>query len=193
MIQRARAGAGPDRDALFGAIYDELRRVAGSIPRVGRAGETMQATALTHELWLEFARRFPDAPRVVGENRATFFRSVALAMRTILRDHHRKRLASKRGGERRRVDLDDASDAAGAERESLDFLELDGALDALEQHNPRWHNVVLHRFFGGRTIGETARILGIADSTVIADWKIARAWLRARARDRAGPSDRGTV
>ncbi len=184
LIRHAREGSGRERDALFEAVYDELKRIAASVPRVGRVGETMQPTVLTHELWLELARRFPDAPRAIEESRATFFRSVALAMRTILRDYHRGRVAAKRGGGRARAGLDDLdAGAPGEDGDSARFLAIDEAIEALEAYNERWHAVVLQRFYGGRTIEQTAEILGVAPSTVIADWKLARAWLRGRLQE----------
>ena len=176
-IAAARAGDEAARAELFSALYGELKRIAARTPHVGRPGDTMQPTVLANETFLELTRRFPPPPRSIPESRATFFRTVALAMRTILRDHWRGKLAAKRGGGARGVALDEAHVGA-ADREALEFLALDEALDRLERYNARWHHVVLHRYFAGRTISETAEMVGVAESTVSSDWQLARAWLR---------------
>ncbi|MCA9299257.1 MAG: hypothetical protein KDA28_09335, partial [Phycisphaerales bacterium] len=93
LIEAARANEPGAREQLFDAVYAELKIIARSSRFVGAEGETLQPTVLVSETYLELERRFPVPPRDTPENRATFFRSVALAMRTILRDHWRRQRA----------------------------------------------------------------------------------------------------
>lgn len=165
------------REDLFALIHEDLRAIARSTPHVGRHGDTLQPTVLVNELFIQLDRRFPAPPRDRPESRATFFRSVALVMRTIVRDHWRARIADKRGGGLGAVPLK-GDEADPATLDQTDFLALDDALGGLERYNRRWYEVVLMRYFAVRSIEETALLLGIADSTVSSDWRLARAWLR---------------
>ena len=182
LIQSSRDGDAEARERLFSAVYGELRRIASSSRFVGRYGDTMQATALANEAYLFFERHFPVPPKDQRENRETFFRTVALAMRTILRDYWRSKHAARRGGEDQPVAIGDhdVPDIHESEFGGVDFLDLDEALRRLEGRNARWFGVVMHRYFGGRTIQETAELMGISPATVKADWTLARAWLRMK-------------
>lgn len=186
LIESSRKG---DRDAsgrLFALIYDELKVIARRSRYAGGHGETMQPTALANEAYMVFERRFPIPPSGERESRETFFRTVALAMRTILRDHWRRKNAEKRGGGDKPVALGAHDPAArgtpgsdgDGEMDQLDFLSLDAALDALEQYNERWCDVVMHRYFAGRSIEETAELMGVGVTTIKSDWQLAKAWLR---------------
>ncbi|MEC9374440.1 MAG: ECF-type sigma factor, partial [Planctomycetota bacterium] len=86
LIVAARHGDREAKDALFNLVYEELRAIAHRTPLVGRDGETMQPTVLANEAYLQFVRRIPPPPENEPDSRAAFFRTVALAMRTILRD-----------------------------------------------------------------------------------------------------------
>jgi RNA polymerase sigma factor (TIGR02999 family) len=97
-------------------------------------------------------------------------------MRQVLVDYARARLASKRGGAKRQVTLDDALFAK--ESHSLDILVLDEVLRRLEQLNPRHSRIVELHFIGGLSFEEIAEVLGIAVRSVTRDWAMARAWLR---------------
>ncbi|MCA9312471.1 MAG: sigma-70 family RNA polymerase sigma factor [Phycisphaerales bacterium] len=191
LIRAARDGGQAERDHLFRTVYEELRLMAQSMRHVGHDGQTLQATVLANETFLELQRRFPLPPERIPESRATFFRTVALAMRTILRDYWRARTALKRGGGSRPARLADADLAATPEidEDAEAFIALDEALSRLQAHNERWYDVAMQRFFGGRTIPETARILEISESTVQADWRQARAWLRTAMEE--GEDNRG--
>ena len=79
LIRATREGDEAARDRLFALVYDELRRIAARRPGVGRQGETMQATALVHEAYLFFEKRFPEPPCEERENREVFYRTAALA------------------------------------------------------------------------------------------------------------------
>jgi len=178
LIEQTRPGDTDAQLRLFHLVYEELIRIAHRQQQAGRDGETMQPTVLANEAYLLLMRNIPAPPQGEKENRRTFFRTAALAMRAILRDYWRRKNASKRGGEQPPVALGDLDAVAPQGRDRVDFLALDAALNELESYNRRWYDVVMHRYFGGRTIEETAELLGIAPATVKSDWSFARAWLR---------------
>lgn len=180
LIQAARTGDDDARDRLLARVYDELRKIARQSRFVGEHGLTMQPTALAHEAILQLEQRFPAPPHGQPESRRTFFRSMSLAMRTLLRDHWRQKHAAKRGGDRDVVPIGDASIAEreSGELDRLDFLALDESLNRLEQYNARWFEVVMHRYFSGLSLEETASLLECGLTTTKSDWKLARAWLR---------------
>ncbi|HEY6400776.1 MAG TPA: ECF-type sigma factor [Blastocatellia bacterium] len=168
-------------DQLMPLVYAELRRLAKSYMRRERGGQTMQTTALIHEVYL----RLIDADRVRLENRARFFAAAARLMRQVLVDLARERGSRKRGGEARRVSLDEAMAVIKQPDEGL--LALDEALSALAQIDPRKSQVVELRFFGGLDVEETAEALCVSVETVHRDWRLARSWLSRRLR--GGKSD----
>jgi RNA polymerase sigma-70 factor (ECF subfamily) len=168
------AGAG-DRAALerlYLQVYDELRRLAEARLRRERAGHTLQPTALVNEAYL---RLNPEAS--TWENRRHFFGAAAQAMRSILVDHARQKLADKRDGGAR-VTLADLN--IQAPEEDLDILAVSDALDVLAQEDPRLSEVVSLRFFAGMSVEETARALDVSPITIKRDWAFARAWLCER-------------
>jgi RNA polymerase sigma-70 factor (ECF subfamily) len=179
LIQASSAGDRKAQDRLFAVVYDELHRIASRSRFVGGAGETLQATALVNEAYIALSQRLALARTTSSSTRDAFYTAVGRAMRTILRDHWRSRNAEKRGGGARAAALPDTEVVAApsSDFDAIDFLALDQALDRLEQFNPRWFQVVTHRYFAGREIDETAELLGISKSTVKSDWQLARAWL----------------
>lgn len=168
------AGSG-DRAALerlYVHVYEELRRLAESRLRHERAGHTLQPTALVNEAYL---RLTSDGSG--WENRRHFFGAAAQAMRRILVDHARQKLADKRAGGAR-VTLSDLN--VHAPEEDLDVVAVSDALDVLAQEDPRLAEVVSLRFFAGMSVDETARALDVAPITIKRDWAFARAWLCER-------------
>jgi RNA polymerase sigma factor (TIGR02999 family) len=165
-------------DELFPLVYEELRQRAGKLLSLERREHTLQRTALVHEAYLRLVRAGSSF-----QTRLHFFNAAALAMRRILLNHAAQHGTAKRGGGRGRVDLDDldaAAAAAAAARppgESMDWIELDEALKRLEAASPRQHQVVMLRFFSGRTEREIAQMLGVSEPTVRRDWATARLWL----------------
>lgn len=157
-----------DPSPIWSLVYDELRQVAR---RQWRGGDTLQATALVHEVYMRLA----DDARVMGRGRAYFFGAAVNAMRQIAIDHARKRSRAKRGGDAVPVTLK----TGDAEVESLatDVLDLHHALEKLAQLNGRQARVVECRYFGGLDVDETAEALEISARTVKRDWMLARAWL----------------
>ena len=158
-------------DALVPMVYGELRAVAQNQLAGEAAGHTLNATAVVHEAFLRIAR----LNRIDWQDRAHFFAIAAQACRRVLVDHAVRRNTRKRGGDRRRVDLDAVVLFDDADADS--FLALNEALERLGAMDERQVRVVECRFFGGMTIEETAEALGVSPATVKRDWTLARAWL----------------
>jgi RNA polymerase sigma factor (TIGR02999 family) len=159
---------------LIPLLYDELRRLAGHFLREERPGHTLQPTALVHEAYLKLAGQ-----RAGFENRAQFMAVAAQAMRRILVDYARGRVAAKRGGGMALLDIEIATTGAAATVEqSEELLAIDEALERLAAIDPKQAKVVEMRYFGGLTVEETAAALDIAPRTVKREWAMAKAWLR---------------
>lgn len=167
-------------DRLFPLVYDELRRLA-AVVRQGRAGETLNATALVHEAFLKLAASSGPSVR----DRAHFFRVAARAMRQVLADAAAHRSAARRGGGQLLVTLDDTVSATPALTPD-ELLDLERALQALGERNPRQLAVVECHLFAGLTLEETGEAVGASVPTVVRDLRFARAWLTRRLRDGAG-------
>jgi RNA polymerase sigma factor (TIGR02999 family) len=164
-------------DDLLPLVYRELHRQAAGYLRRERRGHSLQPTALVNEAYL----------RLVGhgggwQNRAHFFGVAAQVMRHILVDRARRRQAGKRGGDLLRITLDDAVAGAAFKGEELDLIELDQALRELAALDPGKARLVELRFFGGLTAAEAAGVMGVSESTVTREWRLARAWLHRRLR-----------
>ncbi len=157
-------------DRLLPLVYDELRALAGSFFARQTPGHTLQPTALVHEAYMKLA----DSD-LEWASRAHFFAVAAKAMRQVLMNHARDKVAAKRGGGWQRITLD-AAVTPMATRE-IDILALDEALDRLNALSERQARVIELRFFGGLTIAEAAHILGVGTTTVEDDWHLAKAWL----------------
>ena len=158
-------------ESLFPLLYEELRRIAHRQLAVEREGHTLCTTALVHEAYVKLA----DQTRAQFASRAHFLAVAAQAMRRILVGYARKVRAEKRGGNWRRLDLDQVDIPIEERAEAL--VGLDGALERLTKLNPRLSHVVECRFFGGMTEEETATALGVTERTVRRDWVKAKGWL----------------
>jgi RNA polymerase sigma-70 factor (ECF subfamily) len=161
-------------DDLMPIVYADLRRLAGGYMRRESADHALQPTALVHEAYV----RLIDQKQVKWRNRAHFFGVAAGMMRRILVDNARRRRAEKRGGDWERVTLADVEAAADGQPE-IDVLALNDALERLAEFDPQQERIVELRYFGGLTIEETAEVVGISPATVVREWTIAKAWLRA--------------
>ncbi len=159
------------RDRLVPIVYDELRRLAGGFFRRERDGHTLQPTALLHEALLRLFQQQP--PRVQG--REQFYGLIAQLMRRVLVDHARRRMADKRGGGVTRVTLGEASGALADN--GFAVLDTEQALTRLERMDKRQARIVEMRVFAGFEVAEIASVLGVSESTVKREWRIARAWL----------------
>jgi RNA polymerase sigma-70 factor, ECF subfamily len=152
-------------------VYNELHRLARRRLSRESVGHTLQTTALINEVYL----RLVDLRDVDWQDRAHFFAVCARLMRRILIDLARSRDSLKRGGDRRKVTLEEGLlYSSGA---SAQLLALDEALNRLAQVDARKSNVVEMRFFGGLTVKETAEVLRVSTDTVMREWGLARAWL----------------
>jgi RNA polymerase sigma factor (TIGR02999 family) len=158
-------------DELTPLIYRELKKLAESYLRRERVGHTLQPTALAHEAYIKLI----DQQNVRWQNRAHFFGIAAQAMRRILVDHARARLAGKRGSGAAVVALDDAVDVSDQRADQL--IALDEALKSLAELDPDKSRVVELKYFGGMTLEEIAEVLGVSRATVIREWRMAKAWL----------------
>ncbi len=161
-------------EKLAPLVYDELHRLARRYMRHERADHTLQATALVHEAFV----RMVDQQRVQWRGSLHFTALAAQMMRRILVDHARSHRTEKRGGEVRRVSLDEAPELA-ADR-ATDVVELDSALEELTAFDPDLSKVVELRFFGGLGNEEIAEYLEISVPTVVRRWRLAKAWLYDR-------------
>jgi len=183
VLMDMRRGDAAAVEQLLPLIYDELRALAASFLARQTPGHTLQPTALVHEAYIRIARK--ENPE--WESRAHFNAVAARAMRQILINHHRDKVAAKRGGGIRRVTLDEAvTPAIGSEGE-LDLLDIDQALQKLGELSERQAHIVELRVFSGLTIAETAYVLGVGTTTIEDDWRLAKAWLALELRE--GPDE----
>jgi RNA polymerase sigma factor (TIGR02999 family) len=172
---------GETATALFQSVYKELRELAEGYFRRKRGDDTLQPTALVHEVYLRLARSTASF-----KSREHFLAVAATAMRQILIDRERRRRARKRGGEGTRVTLtgDVVPSGARADDAVVDVLALDAALRTLIQLSERQARIVELLYFGGLTVHETAAALDLSPSLTEKEWRRARAWLR---RELASP------
>ena len=158
-------------EKLLNLVYEELRRLAASKMAREAPGQTLQPTELVHEAWL----RLTGAANPKFENRAHFFSAAAEAMRRILIDRARRKLASKHGGGYERIDLD-GQDLAAPEADQQ-LLAVHEVLDKLAEVHPVQAEVVKLRYFAGMTNDEIADVLGISVTTTKNYWVFARTWI----------------
>ena len=169
-----KAWSGGDEAALAqlaDRVYPELRRMAHRYMRNEARGNTMQATAIVHEVYL----RLIDVTKVDWQARAQFFAMAAQMMRRILVDAARARRAQKRGGAAPKVNFDETVLVSPDPDRSI--LDLDEALIVFSRLAPRQAKVVELRYFGGLTEEEIVLALNISPRTVRRDWDLAKAWL----------------
>lgn len=187
LLARVREGDDAAFDDLLPLVYDEMRELARAQRRRWEGDETLDTTALVHEAYL----RLVDQSAPGWKDRAHFLAVASRAMRHILIDYARRRQAGKRGGDRRRLSLEEietslASDQDPADARDEALMALEGALESLEEEDERQSRIVECRFFGGMTIRETAEALGISHATVERGWSAARAWLYRELRRELG-------
>jgi RNA polymerase sigma factor (TIGR02999 family) len=160
-------------DALLKLVSAELRRQAHRYLQKERAGHTLQTTALVHEAYLKLV----EQKSVAWESRSHFFAIAASMMRRILIDYAKAKHRVKRGGVHSDLPLENAL-TIGVGETDFDLLALDEALNRLAAKEAQLARVVELRFFSGLDVVETAEVLGLSESTVKRDWRMAKAWLR---------------
>jgi len=158
---------------LLPLVYGELRRLAAEKMALEKPGQTLQATALVHEVYL---RLLCSDTELHWNSRGHFFAAAAEAMRRILIERARHKHSQKAGGAYRRAEITDIE--APTDPSFTDILALHEALAKLEVKDRRKAELVKLRFFAGLTNEQAARALGISTSTADNDWAYARAWLR---------------
>jgi RNA polymerase sigma factor (TIGR02999 family) len=171
LLQRWSQGDREAAEEVLPLVYGELRRLAVKELRRSRGGQTLQATAVVHEVYLRLSGR--EGFRL--SSRTHFFALAARLIRQILVDYARRQHRLKRGGQAKRVTLTEAADLPAPS--GSDLLAVDEALERLEKLDPRKAAVVEMRFFAGLTLEETAEQLGVSVETVGREWRRARAWL----------------
>ena len=181
LLAKWQAGDEKALEALLPVVYNELRRLAHGYLRKERPDHTLQSTALVHEAYLRLMKQGGGR----FENRAHFFAICAQLMRQILVEYARAHRAAKRGAGQS-ITLNE--EIAIFKGKTVDLVALDDALKELAKLDSQQSRIVELRFFGGLSIEETSRVLGVSPATVKRDWATARVWLhhevsKAAARD----------
>ena len=172
-LDAARGGDRGALDRVLSTLYNELHAMARR-QLAGQYGQTLDATALVHEAYLKLIGR----REVQFDDRAHFFAYAASAMRSVVVDYARQRMAQKRGGDLHRVtELPD--DVEGGLRLDEDMLALDTALTKLADVDPKLAQVVELRYFGGLSEQEIADLLKRSERSIRRDWQKARMYLLA--------------
>ena len=159
-------------DELLPLVYEELRRLAAHKMSQEPPGQTLQATALVHEAYI----RLVGSEARNWRSRTHFFSAAAEAIRRILIENARRKQSLKRGGDRQKIDINDAQLAV--DQSSEDLIALDEALEKLAKKDKIKADLVKLRFFSGLTSEQAAEILKISHNTADQYWAYARAWLR---------------
>jgi len=166
-------------DQLLPIVYDELRKLAAQKMAQESPGQTLQATGLVHEAYL----RLVDVDKAQRWNsRGHFFAAAAEAMRRILIDRAREKSALKRGGDRKRLPLEEVDPPGGTPPE--DLLAFDEALEQLTHLDATAGQLVKLRYFAGLSVEQAAATLNLATATAYRHWTFARAWLHSQVAGR---------
>ncbi len=160
-------------EQLLPLAYQELRQIAANKMASEREGHTLQPTALVHEAYLRLVGDDGNEPQ--WKSRGHFFSAAAEAMRRILIEHARRKMAQKRGADAPNTEFDDQKFQVELPPKRL--LALDEALTKLEQEHPELAQIVKLRYFAGMTVPEMASCLETSTSTVNRSWKTAKVWL----------------
>jgi RNA polymerase sigma factor (TIGR02999 family) len=172
ILERAQLGDAQAAEELLPLVYDELRRLAAHRLASERHQQTLQPTALVHEAWLKLA----GANGREWNGRQHFFAAAAEAMRRILVDRARRRLAAKRRAGEACLDANELDIPAPGPDDQL--LDVNEALEKFARQEPRKAELIKLRYFVGMTFEEASEALGIAVPTAKEWWTYSRAWLR---------------
>ena len=177
LLDRVHSGDGQAASELFAIVYDELRRLAKYQLDGEKPGQTLQPTALVNEAYIRLAGPNPCQK---FSSREGFFAAASQAMRHILVDIARRKLAIKRGGDLSRADID--LDNVEVHRPA-EILSVHEALSALEVHDPKAAQIVKLHYFSGLSLAEIAEIQNVSRATAHRYWVYAKTWLRAAIED----------
>ncbi len=170
----AQANEPHGRERLFALVYDDMLRIARAELGRHRRGNTLDTRALVNEAFLKLDRAGLDY-----ENRVHFYATVARAMRQVVVDYARARLAERRGGGAERVDLDAfEGQALPIDAQAEQLLAVDAALLKLAALDERLVKVVEMRFFAGLEVKDIAELLGVSEPTIKRDTRAAKAFLQ---------------
>ncbi len=171
VLQAIGRGEKQASEDLLPLVYQELRRLAAA--KMGREseGQTLQPTELVHEAWLRLAKDNEQS----WQSRAHFLGTAAEAMRRILVERSRRKLAVRHGGGLARLNIEDLDLAAMPPDDKV--LLIDEALEQLRVEDAEKARIVTLKFFGGLTNQEIAQLLDIGERTVERQWSFAKAWL----------------
>ena len=172
-------GESESADELLPLVYGELRQLAAAKMAGERAGHTLQATALVHEVWIKLAGA--EGGSLKWNGRRHFYAAAAEAMRRILIDYARRKLAARRGGEWLEITFGDFEAPRSVRADEM--IDLNDALDRLNNEDPEKAEVAKLRLFGGLTVPEIVLALGASESTIKRRWTFAKAWLSRELKD----------
>lgn len=178
LLVKARSGDRTATDRLFEHVYVELKRMAGALlfARAWRPGD-LESTALVNAA----CERLLDREKLDAQDRRHFYFVLSRAMKDVLVEQARADMAAKRGGEHKRVDMVEVADPSN--KHVLTVLDVHDALEELRGVDPEAADVVMLRFFGGRSLEEIGDLIGLSYASVRRNWEYARAWLHARLAD----------
>ena len=177
VLRAIREGDADAPSRLLALVYSELHKLAEARMAGLPVGQTLQPTALVHEVYL----RLTDKDDATWENRRHFFFAASRSMRDILVEQARRKAGPRLGGNLERKELSD--EAAAIEPPSIEVLALQEALTELEQQDAQKAQIVQLRYFGGLTMAEIAELLNLAEITIHRQWRFIRAWLKQRIGD----------
>lgn len=183
MLAQWRSGDEQVLQSLTPLIYENLRQIARRYMLSEHGGHTLSATALVHEAYIRLIGA--DIP---WQDKAHFLAVAAREMRRVLVDHARTNNRQKRGGDWRRVTLQDFDQAS--DQSTFDIIAIEAALEKLNTFDERKARVVDLMVFGGLTATEAAEVIGVSEVTVRREWRMAKAWLGHELATHATPADR---
>ena len=161
-------------DDILPLVYKQLKAMAHNIKSNHRKDDFLNTTSLVHEAFIKIQKN----SKLNLSGTKHFYHVAALAMRQIITDTARAKLTAKRKAIEHSIDGDDVIELSDKKSSSItEILEIDKALDALKEVSPRLADIVTYHFFAGYSFVEVANLMDISESTVIRDWKKARAWL----------------
>ena len=181
LLKAVSKGDSEASEKLFPIVYSELHQLASGYMSRERANHTLQPTALIHEAFIRLTQseknREPDSGETASyHDVGHFVATAAVVMRRILVNHAKAKQTLKRGGDYKRVALDDVADAFN--ESAIDLIALDEALERLAELDETQHRLVELRFFGGMTTQQCAKLLGISERSAYYEWAHAKAWLK---------------